>query len=290
MNQSYSEFRPFGTEFEQKFIGIISIITGLVLIYLAVEGPLFLHHLRYRTPDVINNQLVAQDLVNMVVLSPLLIIGGILVLAGKTAGKLLLIMTPLFLIYYALSYTIGWEWGSTALAGNNAAYTFYFLFVLVSALLILMYSLSVFPKKVEYRFNGKRLAFYSIVFCLFLIIFAGMWIKEIIDVISTGTTRGYDIAPTAFWLVRTFDLGFSIPLGLLSVYLLHVRPAASAHIQFLFYGFFLTMIVAVNAMGFMMFLNNDPAFMLRDLVVFLCLALIIAGGFVYILRNYSFSD
>jgi len=83
-----------------------------------------------------------------------------------------------------------------------------------------------------------------------------------------------------------FDLGFSIPLGFISVYLLWARPDTTYPIQFMFYGFFLTMIVAVNSMGFMMFLNNDPTFMMRDLVVFLGLALIISVGFVYVLRNY----
>jgi hypothetical protein len=114
-----------------------------------------------------------------------------------------------------------------------------------------------------------------------------MWFKEVQEVISTGTTRAYDAAPTVFWVVRIFDLGFSIPLGFISVYLLWARPNTTYPVQILFYGFFLTMIVAVNAMGFEMFLNNDPTFMTRDLIVFLILALIIFVGFVYVLRNYK---
>jgi len=152
---------------------------------------------------------------------------------------------------------------------------------------ILLYSLSIFPQKVESTFKKKGLAVYSILFSLFILIFASMWIKEVQEVISTGTTRGYDIAPTAFWVVRIFDLGFTIPLGLISVYLLWVRPNTTYPIQFMFYGFFLTMIIAVNAMGFVMLLNDDPLFLLRDLIVFLILALIIFIGFVYVLRNYK---
>jgi uncharacterized membrane protein len=114
-----------------------------------------------------------------------------------------------------------------------------------------------------------------------------MWIKEVQEVMSTGTARAYDIVPTAFWVVRIFDLGFSIPLGLISVYLLWARPNTTYPIQFMFYGFFLTMIIAVNAMGFVMFLKNDPTFMLQDLIVFLILALIIFAGFFYVKRNYK---
>ena len=107
------------------------------------------------------------------------------------------------------------------------------------------------------------------------------------EVIETGTTRAYDIAPAAFWLVRIFDLGFSIPLGLISVYLLWTHRDSTFPIQMMFYGFFLTMLTAVNAMGIMMLAHNDPTFLWRDLAVFLTLAGIVAAGFLYILRGYS---
>ena len=260
---------------------------GITLIFLAIEGPLFMQHIKYKTADIMNNQLIGQDVVNMFVLSPILIVGGVTLLFRKRISQYLLIMPPLYLIYFVLSYTIGWEWSSTKYFGNNESYTFYFLFILISSLVILLYSLSIFPQKVESTFKKKGLAVYSILFSLFILIFASMWIKEVQEVISTGTTRGYDIAPTAFWVVRIFDLGFTIPLGLISVYLLWVRPNTSFPIQFMFYGFFLTMIIAVNAMGFVMLLNDDPLFLLRDLIVFLILALIIFIGFVYVLRNYK---
>ena len=277
----------FGNSFERIFVTFLSVATAITLIYLAIEGPLFLNHIHYKTAEIINNQMVGQDIVNMFVLSPILIIGGVALFFRKRIAQYLLIVTPLYLIYFVLSYTIGCEWSSTKYTGNNEAYTYYFLFVLISALVILLYSLSIFPKKVESNFSKRGLGVYSILFSIFLMIFASMWIKEIQEVISSGTTRAYDIAPTAFWLIRIFDLGFTIPLGLISVYLLWGRPNTTYPVQFMFYGFFLTMIIAVNTMGFVMFLNNDPTFLLRDLIVFLILAVIICIGFIYILRNYK---
>jgi hypothetical protein len=141
-------------------------------------------------------------------------------------------------------------------------------------------------QNVESHFNKGALALYSAVFAFFLLVFAGMWIKEVLEVAATGTARAYDIAPTAFWMVRVFDLGFSIPLGLISVYLLWARPNKAFPIICLFYGFFFTQIVAVLAMGWAMFLRKDPTFLARDLVVFSILALIIAFGFFYVRRNY----
>jgi hypothetical protein len=279
-------YNSFGSNYERVFVGLIAVWAGIVLIYLAVMGPLITGAIKYKTADDINNQLIGQDLVNMVVLASTLIAGGVLLLRRKNAAKYLLIATPLFLIYYALSYTVGWEWSSSQYSGNNEKYFFYFMFILISALLIMLYCLSVFPRNVISTFKKGPLIIYSILFVLFLLIFAGMWIKEVIEVIRTGTTRAYDIAPTAFWLVRVFDLGFSIPLGLLSVYLLWTRASRAYPLIYLFYGFFFTQILAVNAMGWMMFVKHDPAFALRDLIVFTGLAIIIIFGFIFVRKNY----
>ncbi len=277
----------YGSAFERITIALMAIATGIVLMYLAIEGPLFFHHIRYKTAEIINNQLVAQDIVNLFLLSPILVIGGVALFFKKRMARYLLIMTPLYLMYYVLSYTIGWEWSSPNYSGNSELYTFYFLFVLIASLVMLLYALSLFPGNVESSFRRRGLVLYSVLFSIFLLIFASMWIKEIQEVMLTGTTRGYDIAPTTFWLVRIFDLGFSIPLGFLSVYLLWARPHSTYPVQLLFYGFFFTMIIAVNAMGLLMLLNHDPTFLLRDLVVFLSLAIIIFVGFVYVLKHYT---
>lgn len=284
---NYSNDKTMGSSFERIFIALLSVTTGIILIYLAVEGPLFLHHIKYKTADIINNQVMGQDIVNLFLLSPILIVGGVSLFLKKRIARYLLIITPLYLVYFALSYIIGWEWSSPKYSGNSEQYTYYFLFVLVSSLIILLYSLSIFPKDVVSTFKKKGLIIYSILFSFFLLIFASMWIKEIQEVIATGTTRAYDIAPAAFWLVRIFDLGFTIPLGFISLYLLWVRPNTTYPVQFMFYGFFITMIAAVNAMGIMMYLNNDPTFLFRDLIVFLILALIVFTGFVYVLRSYK---
>jgi hypothetical protein len=282
-----SQEDTFGSPFERVFVSLLAVTTGAILIYLAIQGPLFLNAMKFKTAEVVSNQLVGQDAVNMFLLSPILIAGGIALFLKKRISNCLLIATPLFLIYYVLSYTIGWEWSSPAYTGNSQAFTFHFLFVLVAALIILLYALAEFPKNVVSHFKKRGLIVYSALFSLFLLAFAGMWVKEVLEVMATGTTRAYDIAPTTFWLVRVFDLGFSMPLGLISVYLLWARPNKAYPIICLFYGFFFTQIVAVNAMGWVMFLKKDPTFLMRDLVVFSVLALIIFFGFFYVRRNYT---
>ena len=245
----------FGNSFERIFVALISIATGITLIYLAIEGPLILHHIRYKTADIINNQLVGQDIINMLVLSPILIVGGVTLFFRKRISQYLLILTPFYLIYYVLSY---YHWVVSG-AQQNIPETarlilFTFFFILISSLVILLYSLSIFPKKCSKVHSKRRDSSYTPFFFHYLILYS-------LRCGSRKSRRLYlpeqrvdmKFHPTAFWVIRIFDLGFTIPLGLISVYLLWVRPNTTYPIQFMFYGFFLTMIIAVNTMGGMMF-------------------------------------
>ncbi|MCK7541256.1 MAG: hypothetical protein MZV63_65405 [Marinilabiliales bacterium] len=276
----------FGSSFERIFIGLTAAAAGLALAFLAVQGPLIQGVVTYKTAPGIMGQLAGQDAVNLVLVGPLLLSEGSCSSSGNPWPKTCSSRRRFSSSTMPSSYTIGWEWSSPAYAGNSERYFFLYLFVLVAALVILLYTLAVFPKNVESRFKKGGLAVYSVVFTLFLLVFGGMWIKEALEVVRTGTARGYDIAPAAFWLVRVFDLGFSIPLGFISVYLLWARPNNAYPVICLFYGFFFTQIVAVLAMGVTMYFAKDPTFLWRDLVVFAVLAAIIAFGFFYVRRNY----
>jgi uncharacterized Tic20 family protein len=73
----------FGNSFERIFIAFLSVVTGIILIYMAIIGPLFLDLIRYKTAEVINNQLFGQDIVNIFVLSPILLSGGVALFLKK---------------------------------------------------------------------------------------------------------------------------------------------------------------------------------------------------------------
>lgn len=272
---------------ERYIIVLVSLFCAGLLVYLGIKGPLIIGDIAYKTHDTVYNQLIAQDAVNTFVIAPILIIGALALAARKRYAKYLLVLTPLFLIYYAISYGIGWEWMASDYQGNSEHYFFHFLGVLIAALLILLYSFTAFKSKRKPQFNRKALVIYSIGLVLFLSLFALMWMKEIFELYANGTTRGYELAPTAFWLVRLFDLGFSIPLGFISLYLLWLRPGSSFPLQMLIYGFFLSMSVVVNAMALVMYLNGDPTFDLYGSVIFIVLMAIVFFGYGFILRGYK---
>lgn len=276
----------FGTEFERIFIAVVAIAAAAVLIYLTILGPMYQGRILFKTHPDVYNQLIAQDAVNMYFLAPILLIGAWGLLNRKRYAKYFLIATPLFLMYYAMSYAMGWEWKVESYTGNSHHYFFYYLYILVASLLIMLYSLHIFPSKQKPIFGKRGLLIYSSLMTIFMGLFAMMWMQEVFEVFATGTSRGYDLAPAAFWLVRTFDLGFSIPLALISVYLLWTHPQTTFPIQMLLYGFFVTMSVVVNAMGLVMYLNHDPAFEISSSVVFLILMLISILGYGYVIKGY----
>jgi len=272
--------------FERHFIAWIALLAAITLIYLAYKGPLYKADIVYRTHPTVYNQLIAQDAVNAFFMAPILIIAAFGLWLKWKPARYFLALTPLFMIYYAISYGLGWEWMAPEYSGNSEAWFFHFLYILVSSLLILMYSFRVFPNKLKCTFQRKALVIYSVLCGLFLAMFALMWSREVFEVLYTGSTRSYDLAPTAFWLVRFFDLGFSIPLGFVSIYLLWVSPARSFALQMLFFGFFISMSVVVNAMALVMYLNNDPSFEWGSSLVFLALLCIVIFGYIFILKGY----
>lgn len=271
-------------EFERVFIGLNAVISGLVMMYLSFSGPLILNRIIYKTPPTGIYQIQGQDLVNLILIAPLLILGGILLLMSKKQYKYFLVLTPLTVIYYALSYTIGCEWSSSVYKGNSEKYAYFFLYILICALLIMLYTLQDFRNQ-GMVFNKKWLTVYTVVLGLFSLLFAMMWMKEVNQVIFTGTSRSYNEAPTAFWLVRYFDLGFSIPLLLISTYLLWTRASSSLSMQMLSYGFFITMAASVNSMGFMMLVNRDKTASIAQQGFFILLGIVVLTGYLYILRN-----
>ena len=67
----------FGNEFERILVGLLAVVTGLLLIYLAVQGPLLLGAIHYKSAAVINNQIIGQDVVNLFLLSLISLAGGL---------------------------------------------------------------------------------------------------------------------------------------------------------------------------------------------------------------------
>ncbi|MHA2000583.1 MAG: hypothetical protein ACTSVU_00655 [Promethearchaeota archaeon] len=272
---------------ERLFIGILAIICGSILAYISIIGPLGFSILEHRTSPSGIYQTMGQDLANLVLLVPLLLFGGITHILKKPYSKYFLILTPIYLLYMALSYAIGQEWSCTEYQGNIELYFYLFLVLIIGGVILLIYCLSSFDSKDAPEFKPKSLKIYATLFSIALLVFALMWIKEVNEVIITGDTASgsYSSAPTIFWVIRAFDLGISVPLGFISTYLLLKKPKQYYSLLLLSYGFFITMIMAVNCMGFVMLSHNDPEFQSGGLFMFVSMALLVFLGFFFLIKG-----
>ncbi len=225
------------------------------------------------------------DIVNLILIVPMLLIGGTLLLLRRDGAKYFLILTPLTLFSLALEAGVGQEW--TMYSGNVERYVWLFIIEIIVALVLLVGTLPMFTERDAPRFGPKSLRIYVGLVTLLLIVFTVMWVQELIQVSTTGNTPSgsYLNAPVAFWMVRFMDLGITIPLGFLGMYLLLTRPESAYSLVLLFFGFFVTMGTSVTAMGIVMIANNDPEAQAGAIIIFPLLTTMAWSGLLYLIKD-----
>jgi len=273
--------------FPHYFVGLIALVAGVTLIAISVLGPLGTESIQYRTSQSGIWQTQGGDLVNLVLVSPILLIGGIMHLLRREGSKYLLVLSPVTLMYVGLSLGIGQEWGNPDYTGNVENFAYLYLIITITGVILLVSSLSMFSPKDAPEFKPRGLKIYVGVMALFILMFAFMWLSELAQVIRTGdaTSGAYTETPVLWWVVRYFDLGVTIPLGFLSLYLLLTRPKKAYSMVLLFFGFFVTLGTGVLAMGIVMLVNDDPTVQAGALPIFGTLAVLSWVGLLYLVKD-----
>jgi len=271
--------------FPWYFVGAVAVLCGVAVAALAVLGPLVLGSIEYRTSESGVWQVEGGDIVNLILVAPILIIGGVLHLMRRPGSKYLLVLPPVTLMYNGLSLGIGQEWSDSSYTGNVEQYAWLFLVLLIGGLVLLVASLSMFSTRDTPAFKPKNLRIYVAVMSLFLLLFALMWLSELAGVMSAGgeSLESYNETPTLFWTIRYLDLGITIPLGFMGLYLLLTRPERSYPLVLLFFGFFVTLGTSVLSMGIVMTVNDDPGAQAGALPIFGTLAALSWVGLLYLL-------
>ena len=268
-------------------IGITAIICAATLVLIAFLGPVCQGIIQYRTSQSGIWQISGQDLANLVLIAPLLLTGGILCLTRRGGSKYLLILTPITLMYTGLSVGIGQEWSNLAYSGNVEDYWWLFGILIIGGLILLLGSLSMFTEADAPDFKPGGLRIYVGLMTIFFLLFAVMWISQIQQVTNTGDLPdgSYKAAPTAFWTIRYLDLGISIPLGFLALFLMLSKPKKAYSILLLFFGFFITTGTAVDMMALVQVLNGDTEATKGGLFIFPILTVFSYGGLFYLIKD-----
>lgn len=258
---------------------------ALVVAVMALLGPLGFGVIHYQTSASGINQAIAVDATNLIVMVPVLLIGGTLLLLRKDGAKYFLILAPVTLFSLAIEAGAGQEW--SLYTGNVERFAWLYILEIIIALVLLVGVLPMFSPSDAPLFPRRGLRIYVSFVTLLLVLFTVMWLQEIVEVATTGNTASgsYQNSPVAFWLVRSLDLGISIPLGFLGMYLLLTKPKRAYALVLLFFGFFVTMGTAVTAMGLVMFLKHDPEAQAGALVIFPLLAVMAWAGLLYLVKD-----
>ncbi len=271
-------------------VAIVAAIAAVAIILTAALGPLGLGLIHYRTSQSGVWQIEGNDLANLILMVPFLLAGAYFQFVKKAPSKYLLILTPITLMYTGLSYGIGQEWGNSAYMGNVENYFWLYLTLIITGLLLLVGSLPMFSARDAPELGRRGLRIYVGLFVFFFLLFAAMWISQILQIINTGDLSGnaYTSAPVVFWTIRFLDLGFSIPLGLLALLLLLSKPKEAYPLVLLFFGFGLTTGTAVNTVAVVEVINHDPAISgtaASGLITFPVLGVLVYAGFFYLVRD-----
>ncbi|TFF93361.1 hypothetical protein EU546_06300, partial [Candidatus Thorarchaeota archaeon] len=265
-------------------MGLLALLVGIVVIAVSIMGPLLLGIIQHRTSPSGNYQIVGQDLADMLLLGPLCLIGGSLFLPGNRQAKYFLVLTPVALIYKGLTYGLGQEYAMYS--GNVESFFWLFMAMIIGGLIIGMKSLTLFEKEDAPELNERGTYEFVVVTGVLLFMFFMMWTGDTLQVISTGDTPlgSYSNAPMVFWAIRYLDLGLTIPLGFISLYLILTRSKSAYPVILLFSGFFITLGTAVNAMGWYQFLSGDPELQLPALGIFGFLGALTWAGFIFLVK------
>lgn len=269
----------------RSVIIVAAYVGALVVATLAVLGPLILGVIHYPMSQSGVWQAMGVDAVNLLVMVPVLVLGGTLLLMRRDGAKYFLILAPVTLFSLAIEAGAGQEWSKYA--GNAQQFAWLYIVEVIVALVLLVGALPMFSEKDAPAFNRRGLRIYVAFVTLLLVLFTVMWLQELVQVSTTGnTTSGsYQNSPAAFWAVRFMDLGVTIPLGFLGMYLLLTRPAKAYALVLLFFGFFVTMGTSVTAMGLVMFLNHDPEAQAGALFIFPLLTIMSWAGLLYLIKD-----
>lgn len=267
--------------------GMIAIGCAMVLAILAMLGPLGFDIIHYRSSQSAIWQIAGNDLANLVLTIPILLIGGILELRHRPVAKYFLILAPISILYYAISIGLAQEWSAPNITGNVEQYFWLFLVLIIGGLFLLIGMVPRFSERDAPELNIKSLKAFVAMTSLFLVLFAMMWLSQVVQVIQAGDLPdgSYKAAPTLFWTIRYLDLGISIPLGFLSLFLFLTKPKKAYGLLLLFFGFMINTVTAVNAMSAVMFINNDPSADPMMAAIFLVL-----GAMSYALLYFMVKD
>ncbi|WFA09361.1 hypothetical protein [Tissierella sp. Yu-01] len=217
---------------------------------------------------------IAQDIVTLVLGIPLLIVSLCLSLKGSLKGRLLLTGTLGYFLYTYISYVFLWMYNSMFIVYVILMSVSFFAFTLSIMSVDINNISSAFNKKLPVRFLGGFQIFFAVALCL-------LWMGKIIPTITNRAVPvGLEHYTTL--VIQGLDLGFIVPIALLSGVLLIKRDPFGYLLSSVIIMKGFTMGAALTAMiigqylaGVSMSIIEIIMFPMFNLVIFYCMILLL---------------
>jgi hypothetical protein len=258
--------------------GIGMLLLALGMATSAALGPLGLDIVTFPVSPAMENQLIGGEIVSLLVAAPVAAVAGVLWLRGHPLAPVAAIGPAIYAAYMYTQYVVGPEY-SRYEGNSERACPLYLLLVLFGWLLaarswIVLGGLDLPAPGLRLgRGLGLGLTGLNALFAL-------AWIVSLVPVVAGNNPSAEYLADqTLFWTVRLMDLGFVIPVGLITgIALLRSHPAAT-RLTYAWLGAQTLLTAAVGGMAWVMQLRDDPSANPAFLVATTAMAL--AFGVVY---------
>ncbi|HEY0639489.1 MAG TPA: hypothetical protein VGD67_17720 [Pseudonocardiaceae bacterium] len=236
-------------------------------------GPLAAGAIRYRMAPTLVNQLLALDVVGLVLVAPLAVVAGRLLMRGRSAGAVLAAPPAAFTAYMQAQGIVG---GDPLGRAGNAERWFPWhlaLFVLSVGILVTAWHTARGDTPPALRMNRARWTAFGLAGAATFVLF-GQWLPALADMMSaTPSGAGYLAGPAMAWMLALLDLGLLVP-ALLATAAGLIRGAAWAtRAAYVISGFLALVGPAVAAMSVTMTVRDDPAITTGQVV-----AMCVVGG------------
>lgn len=217
---------------------------------------------------------IAQDIVTVMLGIPLLIVSLYLSLKNSLKGRLLLTGTLGYFLYTYISYTFLWMYNPMFIVYVIIMSSSFFAFTLSMMSFDINNLSSAFNKKLPVKFLGGFQIFFAAALCL-------LWMGKIIPTITKGTVpAGLEHYTTL--VIQGLDLGFIVPVALLSGMLLIMRKPFGYLLSsvMIMKGFTMgaaltAMIINQYAAGVSMSIIEIIMFPIFSLIIFYCMILLL---------------
>jgi hypothetical protein len=270
---------------QSRLAGYALIALGIGAAAISLLGPLALGLIDWRIAENTENQLVGQDIVGLVLVAPVAIAAGVLWLRQHRLAPVLAFGPALFSVYTFMSYVLSPDYHRYA--GNNENAYPLLLAVIILGWVTAAAAWSALDRRDLPHLSGRVRKGLGIAFLLVGGLFVLTWSQQVAQVIGGSTALPeYLDDPGTFWVIKTFDLAFVMPIAIVAGIGLLRNHLLAVHVSYAVAGFFTLMSAAVSAMGIMMLMQDDPAATVILPAVTTPMTLVIGGLTVLLYRAY----